>query len=58
MFTAAEKLLLLAALEGQIASLVRAQKAARFPDMAPVFEKNISVHRALYEKVNNVKADK
>lgn len=55
MFTAADKLVLVAALEDRISVAVRAQRAARFPTMAPVYEAEISATRALIEKVRNVK---
>lgn len=55
MFTAQEKVLLVRALEMMIASHVRAQKAAKFPDMEPVYERSIANLRSLVEKVKNAK---
>lgn len=55
MFNAHEKMLIVSALEMAIAAAVRAQKAARFPEMGPIFEKAISNHRAIIEKVQNAK---
>lgn len=55
MFTAGEKAILVKSLEASIEVAVRAQRAARYPEMAPVYEKVITEHRALIEKVRNVK---
>lgn len=56
MFTVQEKVLLVGALEMMIASHARAQKAAKFPDMEPIYERGIANLRSLIEKVKNAKA--
>lgn len=55
MFTAAEKALILQALEDEITRIKFSQKKSRLPEMLPVFEKHISVVRALVEKVRGIK---
>lgn len=55
MFTAPEKDMIIGALEDKIGIATRAQRAARFPEMSPVYDKHISLLRALIEKVRNAK---
>lgn len=55
MFTQAEKLAIVNALEDRIKVIGRAQKVGRFPAMAPFFEKEVSDLRVLIEKVKNAK---